>query len=902
MNRRIPLYSLVRICVLLLSSASCATAGGPPAEAPDRFFDFVIPWDDAAATAVSLRGLSAAPAGGQGFVSATPEGHLRVSSGRIRFWGVNLAFGANFPDKDAAPAIAARIAKYGVNLVRFHHMDNRAAPDGLWKTINPDRELDPEQLDKLDFFIAELKKNGVYADLNLLVSRPFRRGSDLPADIEKVTDWKRRATLGFFDDQLLSLQKTLARDLLTHRNPYTGRRYTDEPAVAFIEINNENGLAHSFLSGELDDLPAFYAAELRARWNAWLAGRYRDQAALERAWRARLVEPGREALANGDFSSGPSGGWNMENHGTARSTAAVDGDGPAGRPALRLSVTSPSSAGWHVQFNQPRLTLAADAPYTLEFDARSDAPGTLDVNIGMAHDPWENLGFQATVSLDRAWKHFTFPSVMLARGDDNARLNFSGLGLTARTVWIAGVSLRPGGAVGLRPGERLGEPGIGLFTSRGGDGRTREGRRDWFTFLLETEERYWNTMHDFIKRDLKARPLVFGTIVGTSTPGLQAEFDAVDSHAYWNHPTFPHRAWDPDDWFVLNTAMVNHPRSSTLAGLFVKRVKGKPHCLTEYNHAFPNVYEAEAFPLVALYAGLQDWDVVIPFAYSHRLRDWDTRHPVNFFDVDQNPLKLASFVPAALAFRRGDVRPAVRELSAALDRKKEEELLPDAHAWRLVDGGSAGLDPVQGFIHRLSIDPRAAMNTAAVAADVERPVFTSDTGQLVWDASLPGRGLVTADTPRTKMAVGFSGGRTVDLGGVVIETKQTVLAGFAVIGVTVTEGDSFANARRLVVTALGAQENTGSVWYRYPRTRIDFPPAAGEQVTFGNNYGRAPSRVEGIEAVLTLPYPARRLKVWALDAAGHRSTAVKVVEGKDGALLRIGPQYQAVWYEVEVGD
>ena len=309
---------------------SCATAGGPAPAAPERFFDFVMPWDDAAPSAVSLRGLSAAPAGGQGFVTATSEGHLRVSSGRIRFWGVNLAFGANFPEKDQAPAIAARMSKYGINLVRFHHMDNRAAPDGWWKTINPDRELDPEQLDNLDFFIAELKKKGIYADLNLLVSRPFRRGSDLPADIEKVTDWKRRATLGFFDDQLLSLQKTLARDLLTHRNPYTGHRYIDEPAVAFIEINNENGLAHSFLSGDLDDLPAFYAAELRKQWNAWLAGRYRDQAALERAWRARLVAPGRSILLNGDFSSGSGGGWNMENHGTARSTADVDGDGPAG--------------------------------------------------------------------------------------------------------------------------------------------------------------------------------------------------------------------------------------------------------------------------------------------------------------------------------------------------------------------------------------------------------------------------------------------------------------------------------------------------------------------------------------------------------------------------------------------
>ena len=57
--------------------------------------------------------------------------------------------------------------------------------------------------------------------------------------------------VGFFDTPMLELQKEFARHLLTHRNAYTGD-LREDPAVAFVEINNENGLIHAWLGGELD--------------------------------------------------------------------------------------------------------------------------------------------------------------------------------------------------------------------------------------------------------------------------------------------------------------------------------------------------------------------------------------------------------------------------------------------------------------------------------------------------------------------------------------------------------------------------------------------------------------------------------------------------------------------------
>ena len=70
---------------------------------------------------------------------------------------------------------------------------------------------------------------------------------------------------------MIELQKKYARDLLTHVNPYTKTAYTDEPAVAFVEINNENALFAEWGWGKLDSLPEPYATTFRKLWNALAA-------------------------------------------------------------------------------------------------------------------------------------------------------------------------------------------------------------------------------------------------------------------------------------------------------------------------------------------------------------------------------------------------------------------------------------------------------------------------------------------------------------------------------------------------------------------------------------------------------------------------------------------------------
>jgi hypothetical protein len=122
-------------------------------------FDFYLPWDDALASPTHLAWMNNGQAGADGFVFVDGQGHLSTAQGRIRFWGTNNCFTSNFPTHAQADGAAARMAKYGINMVRFHHMDMAAAPDGIWDSVNPDRTLSAVQLERMDYFIDALRRN-----------------------------------------------------------------------------------------------------------------------------------------------------------------------------------------------------------------------------------------------------------------------------------------------------------------------------------------------------------------------------------------------------------------------------------------------------------------------------------------------------------------------------------------------------------------------------------------------------------------------------------------------------------------------------------------------------------------------------------------------------------------------
>src|SRR5438445_10869933 len=116
-----------------------------------KLVPFVLPRDDAAPGVTNVSAWLHKPAGKLGRIHAGSDGHLHAGDQRIRFLGVNLCFAATIPQKEAGPNIAARMDKFGINVIRFHHMDISAFPAGIrTRHTSHTSHHHPEALDRLD--------------------------------------------------------------------------------------------------------------------------------------------------------------------------------------------------------------------------------------------------------------------------------------------------------------------------------------------------------------------------------------------------------------------------------------------------------------------------------------------------------------------------------------------------------------------------------------------------------------------------------------------------------------------------------------------------------------------------------------------------------------------------------
>ncbi len=256
------LWSAGRVAVLALLF-SCSA----PAQWDDNLLKpYVIDHRAASSSPADLTFLNDAPAGKHGFLRVK-DGHLATADDgkRIRFWGVHFTDwsrgSVELPPKEDAPMYADTLARFGVNIVRLHFLD-LSAPRGIVDASgNDSRSFDPQQLDRLDFLFAQLKRRGIYADLNLNVGRSYKAGDGVQ-DFNRI-QWGKGLTL--FDPRLIELQKEYASKLLTHKNPYTGLEYRNDPAIAIVEILNENALYMGFRAPT-----PYYEEELTRLYNEWL--------------------------------------------------------------------------------------------------------------------------------------------------------------------------------------------------------------------------------------------------------------------------------------------------------------------------------------------------------------------------------------------------------------------------------------------------------------------------------------------------------------------------------------------------------------------------------------------------------------------------------------------------------
>lgn len=233
-----------------------------------------------------------APAGKHGFLQVKNDHFYFEDGTKARFLGFNIAARSNTPGHELAEKLADHFASMGVNMIRMHAAD---APIGeeecTWSsckeapllkyTEGSTIEFNPEGLDRFDYLAAKLKEKGIYLHFDLLIARQFLAGDGLEYPGDMVPCIK---CFPMFNERLIELQRDYAKKFLCHVNPYTGLAYKDDPAVAVIQMNNEDSAIKGI--DEVDHNPQLlpYMEEVQRRFNHFLLMKYDSREKLARAW------------------------------------------------------------------------------------------------------------------------------------------------------------------------------------------------------------------------------------------------------------------------------------------------------------------------------------------------------------------------------------------------------------------------------------------------------------------------------------------------------------------------------------------------------------------------------------------------------------------------------------------
>jgi hypothetical protein len=255
------------------------------------------PTENAGPSVISMNEWLDKPAGIHGGVRMVGDHFEFEDKTPVKFWGVNLSYGGGCaPDKKTAKFTAARFAKYGVNGVRLHKFSYPTDQMGIGE-LKDATQMTPEGLDRLDYFAAQLKSNGVYFGWSHTFGFHVCPGnrSRLVAYDEIERNLKGN-TYGFinFAEDVQDLMIEMVVNLLHRRNPYTSRTYAQEPALSFIELQNEDDIFFYTSEKAFAACPT-YRKLFTARFCDWLLAKYGSESKFQQAWSGAL-KPG-EALA-----------------------------------------------------------------------------------------------------------------------------------------------------------------------------------------------------------------------------------------------------------------------------------------------------------------------------------------------------------------------------------------------------------------------------------------------------------------------------------------------------------------------------------------------------------------------------------------------------------------------------
>ncbi len=203
--------------------------------------------DDFRPNALDMSRFVDAPTGAHGFLTTRNGAFVFEDGTPARFWGAQI----DPFSKEEIDYAVRRMRRQGINVTRLHGLEflTRHGAKSIF-------DYDKNAFDHLDYLIAKLGENGIYLILDVDYPLILKFG---PEDHVPSANGEHSR---FIDDKVAAMLHRRMADVFTHFNPYTKKRYADDPTLALVEVLNEDSL----FWGELAEP---WRTELEKKFGEW---------------------------------------------------------------------------------------------------------------------------------------------------------------------------------------------------------------------------------------------------------------------------------------------------------------------------------------------------------------------------------------------------------------------------------------------------------------------------------------------------------------------------------------------------------------------------------------------------------------------------------------------------------
>ena len=814
------------------------------------------------------------------------EGHFYYKDKQVRFYGTNVAFESAFPSKENAPKIAKRMAQLGINLVRFHHMDNR----DIWQD-NAKSIISQEKLDKLHYFLFCLKNNGIYANINLHVSRNY---PEIMNEKEILDAFSYGKSLDRYYPTFIRDQLKYAEDLLGSFNNYTGFKIGEDPMILNIELNNENTMFNLENEEKVNVLTDKLKTELINQWKFFIKNKYKSYDEINKVYNNETIDTDNDLIKNNKISCQNSNSvCNIKNN-----------------SLVEFNITTIPTVSWGNQIHYGLINITNFSMYTVEFDARvrDEIDDTIAFKFQENKDPYRGYLEIKQIKLTTKFQHYTFS------GKTEYNCQFSN-----ESSALVKIILPP--KINLYEIKNL-----KLYKGKGNTNFTENGTQnldkilypnyallqnlpnmayDLRLFFTYTETKTQNNLTNFIKNNLKFKDLFvldsqvnYGSFFSYEREHYYS--DIIDIHGYWEHPSFDKGySWKKEHYSIKNTPMIKSPSFGTFNSITKGKCYNKPFTISEYNHPFPSEHLHEKFALFGSWSAYHDYDAIYQFSYDQSNNEFMS----SYFSMATNPIDFAMSPYITLAFRKHYVKKSKNNVKVILtkgyilEKMKDKNYNMNQFLDNYFYAGWSAIYQVEIINDSKIVEPR-------IESDINitnKGLFIND--QIQWNnTNIGNNAYYNVKTEKYITLTGFLGNSKMNVDnnlGELINIKVKLnesLNETCTIGLVSLDDKKLENSEKLLLTIVGKIRNTNQTWN------------SNRTSTYEAGWGKAPILAQYIEMNAILKFKdEEKPKVYSINKYGELNKEFVLEGEKNNWILKSDKEnptlnYYIIRYSPPVGN